>query len=73
MQPIRGVYGEGASAPGFGSRVAPVPSLVLWPMFTPGVSVAPESLQQIYQLAYEWAQAALRSSWYERSQRMSWN
>ena len=73
MHPQRVVGGEGASAPVFSSTVVSIPSLIVWPLHGPAASMSSESIQQIYLLAYEWAQAALRPSAYDLSQRVFTN
>ncbi len=73
MHPLRVVGGEGASAPVFRSTMVSVPTLVVWPMSGPAANMTVESIQQIYLLAYESAQAALRPSAYDLAQRASSN
>jgi len=60
--------GEGASTPIYHSSVISTPSVVVWPVFTPG-SMTVEAFQEIYLLAYEQAQAVLRPSRYELANR----
>ena len=67
------IHGDGASAPGFRPRIATIPVAVVGTMLGPAASWTPESVQEIYRLAQEWARAALGGSAYERAQRLSWN
>lgn len=61
--------GEGASTPAVVRVVMATPSLVVWPTFTPQ-NVTLEAAQEIYRLAYEWAQAVLRPGAYELANRV---
>ena len=73
MPAQRVIGGEGASLSRIGSSLASTPGLVFCPIAAPAGGMAVESIEQIYQLAYERAQAALRPSEYERAQRLGWN
>jgi hypothetical protein len=69
MYPIAKLVGEGASTPAFHQAATFVPSLVVWPMLTPGGPHALDASKELYRLAYEWAQAALRPSRFELASR----
>jgi hypothetical protein len=73
MHPLGTVGGEGASAHVFGLEKLSIPALIVWPLNGPFLGASSESVQQIYYLAYQWAQAALRPSAYSLSQRVSSN
>jgi hypothetical protein len=73
MHPQYIVGGEGASAPVFRSTIIAVSSLMVWPLNGPAANMSLETIQQIYCLAYERAQAALRPSTYELALRASEN
>ncbi len=74
MHPIKVMGDDGGSAPGLYSGMTPsVPHLVVWPMLTPVGSLTAEAIEQIYRLAHEWAQAALRPAAYEVAQRVYCN
>ena len=53
--------------------MASIPLAVVGTMLGPVASWTPESIQEVYRLAQEWARAALAASTYERVQRPSWN
>jgi hypothetical protein len=65
--------GEGPRAPEVAFGFAPTPALMLCPMLPPANAMTQEAAQEIYRLAYERAQAALRPSRHERAQRLCWN
>jgi hypothetical protein len=65
--------GEGASTPWFRSESGSAPALVICPMLTAESCMDVTMAQEIYRLAYERAQAALRPSAYEIARRVSWN
>jgi hypothetical protein len=69
MYPIVNLVGEGASTPAFHPAATFVPSLVVWPTLQPGGAHALDASKELYRLAYEWAQAALRPSPYELASR----
>jgi hypothetical protein len=69
MHPQQIVGGDGTSAPLFHSSMGSIPNLVAWPLYGPAFGMTPENIQQIYCLAYELAQAALRPSAYDLAQR----
>jgi hypothetical protein len=60
MYPIGKLVGEGASTASFHTAATFVPSLVVWPMLIPGGAHELDASKELYRLAYEWAQAALR-------------
>jgi hypothetical protein len=63
------VGGEGASMPWFRNEVKASPGLILWPMFSTDPALDATVMQEIYRLAYEWAQAMMRPSIYD----IAWN
>ncbi len=65
--------GEGASLFGFRTEKASDPGLVLFPIAASTAGMTLQTVEQIYQLAYERAQAALRPSRYDRMQAGTWN
>ena len=65
--------GEGTPAPEAASGFVAIPALMLCPILLPAVAMTQEAAQEIYRLAYEKAQAALRPTKYERAQRICWN
>jgi hypothetical protein len=73
MPASRVIGGEGASLFGDRSASAPTPGLVLCPVVASTAGMTTEMVEQIYQLAFERAQAALRPSEYERAQSICWN
>jgi len=62
MYQIAKMVGEGASTPAFHRAATFVPSLVVWPILMPGGAQTLDASKELYRLAYEWAQAALRPS-----------
>jgi hypothetical protein len=73
MSAQRVYSGEGASLFRIGSDAASTPGLIFCPVAASGAGMTMQTVEQIYQLAYERAQAALRPSEYERAQRPCWN
>jgi hypothetical protein len=73
MSMRREIAGEGASTPWFRSQDGPEPALVICPMLTAESCMDASMAQEIYRLAYERAQAALRPSAYDIAQKPSWN
>jgi hypothetical protein len=73
MPVSRVIGGEGASLSGVRSALASTPGLVFCPVATSTTGMSIQAVEQIYQLAYERAQAALRPSEYERAQRVCRN
>jgi hypothetical protein len=69
MHPTRDIGGDGVSAPGLRPGLMAMPSLMVWPFGT----MSGEGLEEIYRLALEWSQAALRPSAYERAERVYCN
>jgi len=65
--------GEGASTPGFHSAVASGHGLVVWPIVLPSGANTRDASQELYCLAYEWAQAVLRPGRYELAYRVGLN
>ena len=65
--------GEGASTAGFLPAVAPGHGLVVWPIVSPGGANTCEASQEVYRLAYEWAQAVARPARYELAYRVGLN
>ncbi len=73
MSMRRVMSGEGASTPWPGSESGAAAGLVVCPMLAPGVAMDAMKVQEIYRLAYERAQAALRPSAYEMALSVCWN
>jgi hypothetical protein len=73
MSMLREIGGEGASTPWFRSEAGPAPALVVCPMLTAEACMDATMAQEIYRLAYERAQAALRPTAYDIAQNPSWN
>jgi hypothetical protein len=71
----RGYFGEGPIlAPPRAEAPAPSPAgFVLCPIAFQGGFPPDHEVYEIYRLAYEWAQAALRPCWYERLSRTTGN
>jgi hypothetical protein len=73
MHPDQFRAGDGVSAPGIPSRLAPIPKLVVCLVSAQAQSMTPQSTEQIYALALEWAQFAIRPSAYELAARVCAN
>ena len=73
MSMRRVVGGEGASVPWLRSEFEKAPVLVVCPMLPYNAGTDASMIQEIYQMAYARAQAALRPSAYEFAQRPCWN
>jgi hypothetical protein len=73
MSMRREMSGEGASTPRARSGSGSAVGLVVCPMLSPGLAMDAGKVEEIYRLAYEWAQAALRPSAYEMALNVSWN
>ena len=65
--------GEGASTPGVYPAAASRPGLVVWPIRPPFSANGFDASQELYRLAYEWAQAVLRPGRYELANRVGLN
>jgi hypothetical protein len=65
MSMRRAIAGEGASTPWFRPASVSEPGLVVYPMFSHVTGMDAGLAEEIYRLAYERAQAALRPSAYE--------
>jgi hypothetical protein len=65
--------GEGASTPWMRSEAGSAPGLVVCPILSNDSGMDAMMALEIYRLAYERAQAALRPSAYELAQRVCWN
>lgn len=65
--------GEGASTPAVYLAAKSIPSLVVWPIISPTGANALDTSQEVYRLAYEWAQAVLRPGPYELASRSNSN
>ena len=65
--------GEGASTPGFHSTATSGPGLVVWPILPASDANRVDASQELYRLAYEWAQAVLRPGRYELAYRVGLN
>jgi hypothetical protein len=61
--------GEGATALPFQPTTGSAIGLVAWPIVAPGGNPL-DAAQELYRLAYEWAQAVLRPGRYERACRV---
>jgi hypothetical protein len=74
MMSMRAVMaGEGASTPWIRSDRGSAAGLVVFPMLSVGGGMEAGMVQEIYRLAYERAQAAVRPSAYEKVQQPCWN
>ena len=73
MSMRRVIAGEGDSMPWFRGESGPAPGLVVCPMLTPSAGTNATMLQEVYRMAYERAQAALRPTAYELAGRACWN
>ena len=73
MYPTGDSGGEGASTPVFRPAIHSVPNLVVWPLISPGGASPADAFQDLYRLAYEQAQAALRPSPYQYARRFASN
>jgi hypothetical protein len=69
----RVIRGEGSSATWFRPTPATTPALMVSPILLPQTGVTAATAEEIYRLAYEWAQAALQPSVYEWAQRACLN
>ncbi len=69
MYPIVNLVGEGASTPAFQPAATFVPSLAVWPILARGGAPSLDASKELYRLAYESAQAALRPSLCELASR----
>lgn len=65
MYPTGDSVGDGASTPAFFPANHSAPNLVVWPVLSPGGASLADAFQELYRLAYERAQAALRPGPYE--------
>jgi hypothetical protein len=73
MYPIVNLGGEGASTHALQPAATSVPSLVVWPILPPSGANTIDASQELYRLAYEWAQAVLRPGPYELACRFASN
>jgi hypothetical protein len=73
MYPQTDLGGEGASTPDYALAATSGPLLVVWPMMAPSGANAVDASRELYRLAYEWAQAVLHPSRYERACRVVLN
>ena len=73
MYPTGNSGGEGASTPVFRPAIHSVPNLVVWPLLSPGGASPSDAWQELYRLAYERAQAALRPGPYQLACRFASN
>jgi hypothetical protein len=73
MHPDQYRAGDGVSAPGVTSRLDPIPKLVVCLIPAQIQSLTPQTVEQIYTLAREWGQLALRPSAYDLARRVSAN
>ncbi len=73
MSMHRVIGGEGASVPWLRVESGSAPGLVLCPMLPSNAATAVGTVQEIYRLAYERAQAALRPSAYDIARTACWN
>lgn len=69
MSMDRMMGGDGAAMSWVQREPEFTPGLVAWPMFSPVACMDVTMAQEIYRLAYEQAQAALRPSIYQMAQK----
>jgi hypothetical protein len=69
MHPKINLGGEGASTQLLRREIPSVPALVVLPILVVSATSACIAPHEIYRLAYEWAQAALRPSSFELATR----